>query len=287
MEQEQRQWHFASGSVVNWAHRGARSVAPENTLEAARRGLELGGDGWELDVQFSKDGHPVVMHDLGLLRTSNIGALSEFADMHPKICTELTLSQLQHLRFGKWFGIRDPFGTVASGEVCREDLNAFDRIGVLTLEEALSFSREYGFPVNVELKDMGDRVSAHEVVARVAGVFAEFDMDDLVLVSSFQPNYLPLMSRARPGIRTGLLVGRTWEGGPGMLHDLGATALHPHFSLLNASGVARMRDAGIDVNVYTVNDPEEMKRQMRMGVTGIITDYPQRLKNILEMSAQR
>jgi glycerophosphoryl diester phosphodiesterase len=271
-----------AGRVTNWAHRGARSVAPENTLEAARKGLELGADGWELDVRFSADGRPFLMHDLGMLRTTDIGAHPAFELVRPKICTKLTLARMQSLSFGKWFRIRDPFGTVASEEVGSEDLAAYDRAGVVTLEEALLFSREHGFRVNVELKDMQGWMSARDVVDRVAGIFAELDMDELVLVSSFSPEYLGLMQKRCPGVRTGLLVGRSWRGPVQVLRDLGVSALHPHFSLLDTADVHRMRDARIDINVYTVNDPEEMKRQMCRGVTGIITDYPQRLGLLIE-----
>jgi len=94
--------------VFNIAHRGARSLAPENTISAARKALEVGADGWELDVQMSRDKKMVVIHDESLVRTSNVKEI--FPHREPWLVRDFTLKELQELDFGSWFNETDPFG---------------------------------------------------------------------------------------------------------------------------------------------------------------------------------
>ena len=104
-------WHNRKAPLYI-AHRGARSLAPENTLAAAEKAVQTGAHGWELDVQMTKDGRLAVIHDKNLDRTSNVSRLNRFADRRPWPTHKFTLEELKSLDFGSWFQETDPFGQI-------------------------------------------------------------------------------------------------------------------------------------------------------------------------------
>jgi glycerophosphoryl diester phosphodiesterase len=132
------------------AHRGARSLAPENTLAAAMAAWRLGADGWELDVRMTKDGELILMHDETLSRTTNAPSL--FPNRSPWLVSDFTLEEIKMLDAGSWFVDQDPYGTIAAGEVSPEEAAKFRGEKVPTLKEALALTKELGFWVNIELK---------------------------------------------------------------------------------------------------------------------------------------
>ena len=97
------------------AHRGARSLAPENTLAAARLALAAGARMWEIDVRMSRDGEIVLIHDPNLERTSD--APGKFPGRSPWLVHDFTLDELKTLDFGSWFSETDPFGQIAAGKI--------------------------------------------------------------------------------------------------------------------------------------------------------------------------
>ena len=159
---------------LNLAHRGASAVAPENTLSAFRRAMELGADGVELDVQLSADGALVVCHNYWVDQTSN---------GHGPIAAQ-KLAELKQLDFGGWFGpqfIGEPIPTLDE---------VFDGLPPSAL-------------INVELKSESLRSNGLE--AAVAGLIARRGAHHRVIVSSFNPVALWRMHRLDPRIKTGLL----------------------------------------------------------------------------------
>ena len=269
-----------------WAHRGARSAAPENTMAAARAALEQGAFGWELDVHVTLDGRLVVTHDHGLRRVTDIASRPGMPPRDRHVVDGLTLAQIRELDAGSWFARRDPFGTVASGEVGPELLASYAGEKIPTLDEALVWSRNTGMPVNVEIKDMlgGDDAG---LVRGVAGLIRGLGMEKMVLVSSFRPASLELFRALCPEVPVGLLLDEKASAAPlgeilRRLRDLGARALHPSVRGLEPGRVAAVRAAGFDVNVYTVNREEDMLRLAREGAAGIITDFPARARAVLE-----
>ncbi|MCP4367686.1 MAG: glycerophosphodiester phosphodiesterase, partial [Deltaproteobacteria bacterium] len=92
--------------MLNIAHRGARSIAPENTLEAAQKAYDLGAHMWETDIQITKDEKLVLFHDNSLARTTD--AESRFPDRHPCMFTSFTLDEIRSLDAGSWFVKADP-----------------------------------------------------------------------------------------------------------------------------------------------------------------------------------
>jgi glycerophosphoryl diester phosphodiesterase len=125
------------------AHRGARSLAPENTLAAAIAAWRLGADGWELDVRMTKDGELILMHDETLSRTTNAPSL--FPNRSPWLVSDFTLEEIKMLDAGSWFVDQDPYGTIAVGEVSPEEAAKFRGEKVPTLKEALALTKELGF----------------------------------------------------------------------------------------------------------------------------------------------
>jgi glycerophosphoryl diester phosphodiesterase len=177
---------FEARGCLNIAHRGARSLAPENTLAAAEAGRLAGADGWELDVGLTRDGALVVVHDATLERTSD--ARTRFPDRAPWRVMDFTLAELKGLDFGAWFLAADPFGQVAAGRVANPE--TLRGLAIPTLAEALEFTRDQGWTVNVELKDLDSDPQGLTFPAQAVRLIQELDLVDRVLVSSFNHGYL-------------------------------------------------------------------------------------------------
>lgn len=240
------------------AHRGAKGMAPENTLASARLAHAQGADMWELDVGLSRDNVPMVLHDESLTRTSNVAIIPAFVHRHPWLLEQFSLDELRGLDAGSWF--KPEF----KGE------------GLPTLEEALELSARLKFPVNIELKDYGcSQAALHSVVDQTIGLIARLDMAELVLISSFSQNCLRLVKAGSAHLKLAVLA----ETGDmtdllEACHALGAVAAHPDSVLVTPEGLAALREAGLQVNVWTVNDAAEARRLAEAGATGLITDYP-------------
>ncbi len=268
---------------LNIAHRGARSLAPENTLAAARKALETGADMWELDVGMTADGELIVIHDATLDRTSD--AAFVYPDRHSRDVRTFTLEELRRLDFGSWFVDTDPFGQAAAGAISPEELQSYAGEPVPTLREALLFTRDRGWRVNVEIKDLSWSEGEAGLAARVAALVEELDMADRVVLSSFNHTYLERVREAAPRIVTGVLASEPVQNPESLLRGLGASAFHPRVSTLGPEGIARLRDLGFGVHVWTVNETEEMEALIRAGVSGLFTDFPQVLKVLLDARA--
>ena len=273
-----------SSSVVtkrflNIAHRGARSLAPENTLAAACKALEVGADMWEFDVQMTADGEPIVVHDTTLKRTSNVKDI--FPRRRPWRVHQFTLDEIRQLDFGSWFVEQDPFGRIAAGEVSPADLVSYKRQKAPTLEEALSFTREHGWQANVEIKDLRGKPGNARIVPKVVGLVQRLNMVDTVLISSFNHDYLAQIRATDSHIATGVLISRSPRRPVSLLRQLGAQAYHPPMTSVRLSHMQGLIHLGYRVYVRTVNDRKAMLRLMKGGVSGIFTDFPQVLSSVL------
>ncbi len=241
------------GRPLVFAHRGAKTVAPENTIPAFLKAIELGADGVELDVQFSADGALVVIHGL---------TLDETTDGHGRV-TSHTLEELKALDAGSWFGPE-----FAGTRLC-------------TLEEALDAIGDR-LLINIEAKSfsMGNDGMAEQI----AEIIQQRDLYDQVIVSSFNPFTLRRLKKVDPRIETGLLyapdlpiyLSRAWLR-PWAKPD----ALHPEYVMVDEAYMRWARQKGYPVNVWTVNDPDDMRRMIDLGVNIIVTDYPDRLRALL------
>lgn len=264
---------------LNIAHRGARSLAPENTLAAALKGLEVGADMWELDIQMTADEELVVIHDSTLKRTSNVREV--FPDRKPWLIHEFTLDEIRLLDFGSWFSKKDPFGQIAAGMVAESDLARYVHQQAPTLAEALIFTQEHNWRVNLEIKDLGGNPDPDQVVKKILALVEGLDMLDSVLISSYNQTYLAQVRKVHPHVATGVLVSKPPRRAEELLRQLGAQAYHPRLSAFRPTDIPVLRRQGCRIHVWNVNDRKNMERLVSAGVDGIFTDFPQLLTSVL------
>jgi len=231
------------------AHRGASGYAPENTMAAFHRAVELGASFIETDLQLSRDARFVALHDTSLNRTTN-----GRENVH-----DFTLAELQRLDAGSWF----------SPEFAGERIP--------TLEEILRFAREADVVFYLEVKLSGVWGTEHALVAALT----EAEMLQRIVVLSFDLATLLELRKRNPALLTGYLV--DWPY-PDMLERAvraGARQLAPRADLLTPALIEQARGADLQVVTWTVNEPAQMRHLAGLGVHGIMTDYPDRLKAVL------
>jgi len=278
-------WTHASGNSgpLVIAHRGARSLVPENTLAAARLAWRLGADGWELDVRMTKDGELILMHDETLSRTTNAPSL--FPNRAPWLVSDFTLAEIKMLDAGSWFVDQDPYGTIAAGEVSADEALQFRGEKVPTFKEALALTKELGFWVNIELKSRPSFVlspQAKTMADRTVALIREMGLEKSVLISSFDPAILQYLATVAPEIPRGLLVFWLPRDPVSYLQGIGANALNPRYNLVTEDLLQTLSMAGFQIYIWTVNEPADLQRfSSDSRITGIITDWPQRLLAIL------
>jgi glycerophosphoryl diester phosphodiesterase len=268
-----------SAKPLNIAHRGARSLAPENTMAAARLALAIGADLWELDVAVTADGELVVLHDDTLERTSN--AAEVYPERAPWAAHTFTLEELRALDFGSWFNQSDPFQQIASGAVTEAMQASYIGEPLPTLREALVFTRDNQWRVNVEIKDASGTPGDADVAEKVAALIEELDMVEVTLISSFNHEYLRRVKAASPGIVTAALVSQPAGDPVALVQGLQAAAYNPGLRAIRPEQIPAVRAAGVDVYVWTVNDVATMRALIDNQVSGIFTDFPQLLKELL------
>jgi len=228
------------------AHRGASACRPENTLEAFATAIEQGADAIELDVHLTKDGEIVVAHDAWLERVSNgTGYINDH-----------TLEELKSLDFGK---------QVSNGPVCR----------IPTLSEVFSLVKPSGHFVNVELKTTERQYP--DLPAKLLALAGEYAMGERVIYSSFNHYSLKEIKTRDPKARIGLLYELAMVDPWVYANYLGADAIHPHYFVIAAlpETVERCHEHGVEINVWTVDEPDAVKLMLKCAVDGIITNKPE------------
>lgn len=266
-------------AVLNIAHRGARSLAPENTLAAARKALEIGAEMWELDVSVTADGELYLMHDDTLTRTTNIERV--FPERTSWGCSDLSLPEIRQLEAGSFFVRDDPFGQIAAGKVSAEEQVAMAVEPIPTLREALLFTRDHNWRVNVEIKELPSQMAGFPVVERALALIEALDMGEQVILSSFVHPYLKQAKELNPAITTAVLTETRQPDPAALLQGLESKIYHPWLVMTDADEIQNLRRSNFEVNVWTVNEVADMEWLIQAGVSGIITDFPQRLKELL------
>jgi glycerophosphoryl diester phosphodiesterase len=233
-----------------------------------------------LDVVMSADGELILLHDDTLERTSN--AAEAFPDRHPWNVDDFTMEELGRLDFGSWFVKSDPFGQAAQSKIPADDLDSYAGLPVTTLAEALQFTKDNHWWVNVEIKDASGTEADAVIVSKVVGLVEDLEMQDQVLISSFNHDYLRQVKAINTSLATGVLVNKVVVDPLKLMQELDAQAFHPGRNVTYAKQVQSLRSAGYPINVWTVNEEAEMRALIEMGVTGIITDFPQSMKALLQ-----
>ena len=257
------------------AHRGARSLAPENTLAAARKAHQLGADLWETDVAVAADDQLVLMHDDSMIRTTDVG--DKFPDRVPAAFTTYTLAEIRSLDAGSWFARDDPFGEVATGVVTHRELASYSGERVPTLQEAFELTLELNWFLNLELKvqpvpkDEFDLVGAVLDLADIVGIGPSH-----LLFSSARLPWLKILVQRSPDFEVQGILGLFPED-PMDFSDPFFATYNPRHTRLSIDQIEAQLGLGIKLNPFTVNDDETIARFVEIGVTGLITDFPQRV----------
>lgn len=232
------------------AHRGAAGLAPENTLASIRRAIDDGADWVEVDVQESRDGKVVVVHDSDFMKLAGVDL---------KVW-EGSLEQIRQIDVGSWF---DP---------------AYADQRVPTLAEVLEEVRGRSRLV-IELKYYGyDR----QLEQRVVDLVEAAGMVEDVVIMSLEYAGIEKIRLLRPGWVVGLLSAQAL----GNLAQLDVDFLAVNSSMATANFVRRSRESGKRVFVWTLNDAVSISRMMSLGVDGIITDEPRMARRVVAERAE-
>lgn len=266
--------------TLNIAHAGASSIAPQNTLAAARAAFDLGADVWGVDVRLTGDEVFVLMHDETLERTTD--AKKRFPSRAPWCVESFTLDEIRTLDAGSWFVRDDPFGQIGTGRLGAADLEGFIGEPVPTLREALEFVAEHQWLIDIEIKPV--EASDHEWLARqLLDLITEAGIEDRAMISSFDHEILRAVRQLDPSIPIGVLAIFAPQDPVTYLTELSADIYLPSLVGYTDDLLRDLSEAGIGVHVWTYNAEDQLERLARTpGVTGIYTDFPQRLERILE-----
>ncbi len=232
------------------AHRGASGHAPENTIASFQRAVELGSTFIETDLHVTRDGHFVAIHDDTVDRTTNgSGEVRNF-----------TLDELRRLDAGLWFD--------------REFMGE----RVPTLEEIIEFSGKHDVVFYLELKYLAVTGMDHALAAALGKVKSAAR----TIVISFDASALASLRRIDPAIMMGLLVEDARPDSIRAALALGARQLCPESSRVDGKFVEQAHRSDLPVVTWTVNAAENMRAMIANRVDGIMTDFPDRLRAVIE-----
>jgi glycerophosphoryl diester phosphodiesterase len=226
------------------AHRGAGKLAPENTLAAFRLGAAHGYRAFECDVKLSTDGVPFLLHDATLERTTSGQGTAG----------QLPWAALSQLDAGSWHS------RAHAGEP------------IPTLAGLARFILANGHQLNIEIKPTpGQETITGQVVAQQAAALWKGQTVP-PLLSSFRPESLLAARDAAPQLPRALLLDSLWPGWADVAAQIGCTAIVTNHKLMDADLRQQAGDAGWLAMVYTVNEPDDARRLLALGVDGLITD---------------
>ncbi|MBM7096703.1 glycerophosphodiester phosphodiesterase [Bacillus sp. H-16] len=290
MEQDENEGEFEAERTENEvkviAHRGASGHAPEQTMPALNKAVKMESDWMELDIQMTADGELVAFHDDEVDRTTD--GEGEVGDY--------TLEELKELDAGSWFNEEYP-------EKADE---SYEGAEILTLEEIFD---EFGSDVNYYLETKSTYLNddMEEPLVEMIEEYG-FDEKDNVIIQSFHQDSLKEVHERNESIPLVQLL--WWEvdeetgekeewlditPAPSEMTEEDfeeisqyAVGIGPHLEyydgteVIDEDFVQRAREHDFMVHVYTLNEKEDMERLMDWGVTGIFTDFPDRLHNVLD-----
>lgn len=236
------------------AHRGARREAPENTIPAFERAMQMGVDGIECDIMLTADRVPVISHD----------------DRIEKLSTTF-----RHIH-------KTPYKSLATIDVGSRFSERFTGTHIPILSDLLSLFRPTSMLLNLELKMQPQKPNGIEKI--VADTVHEFNMDDQVIISSFSPMILWRMKQVAPHLRRALL---TEPKAFFFLHMrffakvLQVWGIHPSLSAIDRKLIEVARKEDWQVMTWTLNSPAAFAQALKLDVDGIITDDPPLLQQWL------
>ena len=259
----------------NIAHRGARSLAPENTMAAFIKAWQVGAHGIETDVSVSSDGVLILFHDKTFKRTTDIKKV--YPERQDDALHTFSWAEIEKLDAGSWFVETDPFDTITQGEVAVDELNGFIAARVPTLEELLIFVKEKAMFVNIEIKPLPRLNSSFPIVENVLALLDKHQLDThLFSISSYYHPFLTQIQSLNPAVEVNALIGEEENG----VQEWGNYEFRIYNANVDRIDVIQLEEAQkrkCRINLYTVNQLTDMQHYLTLGVDKIITDYPQLL----------
>ena len=226
------------------AHRGASGYAPENTEASILEGLKRGCDGFEVDVQLTKDDKVVVFHDWSLERTSDGSGFLK----------DKTLSELKTLDIGIWFS------------------EEFKGGKVLTLEELLGIIPKEKL-LNIEIKVRhGEINQIEEKVVEILERHARINSN--IIISSFDHRVIKKIKEIKPEIQVGLLITAGLLDIQDYISNFDLYSVHCGGEFISKINVDELKKNNVKTYAWTVNTAEEAEILDSFGIDGIITNYP-------------
>ncbi|ASB91451.1 glycerophosphodiester phosphodiesterase [Bacillus sonorensis] len=254
--------------ILNVAHRGASGHAPEHTLLAYKLGQRMKGDYIEIDLQMTKDGRLIAMHDETLDRTTNGTGLVK----------DHTLKEIKQLDAGSWFNEKYP-------ELAKKE---YVGLKVPTLEEVIqTFGKNARYYIETKSPEVYPQMEE-----KLLNTLNKYKLtgpnvhSNKVIIQSFSPESLNIIHQLNPAIP---LVQLLWYDGPASITDdelkaykTYSVGLGMNFDQIDQAYVQKVRKAGLLIHPYTVNEKEDMRRLLDWGVTGMFTNFPDRLQQVLQ-----
>lgn len=237
--------------VLSIAHRGSSGEAPENTMAAFKLAIEERADAIELDVHLSKDQHIIVCHDDSVNRTTN--GTGSIGDM--------TVDELKRLDAGAWFK------PVFAGET------------LPLLEEVFELVPEH-IMINIEIKNS----HGGQMLSRISEYIKRYNRAESVVVSSFDHRCLKQLKVLDPTIRIGVLLSHQLVDVAQYMDLMGVEvySIHPNHKLADSEELLRLSEKGYKVFPYTIDQDSQFQEVIDAGASGIITNYPGKLKRLLQ-----
>jgi len=262
------------------AHRGASSLAPENTIEAGIAALDYDSVvGWEVDIRISIDGVPFLMHDDTLLRTTNIS--DHFPNRKFDKAETFTISELRELDAGTWFIKKDPFGTISDGIISDLKAESYRGIKIPTFEEILNFTRDNDLFLDF---DPYRPESSHPFYDEFYEILLNMTIDsgvnlDKIMIPTSNSEWIEMINNRAPEI----LLGMT--GSPSEVDFVSS----PHnYSYINTgdtysnNGYRALYKANISIMVYTIEAKERHSQLWCLGVKWVKTNSPYKFNDLEE-----
>jgi glycerophosphoryl diester phosphodiesterase len=261
-------------------HRGARGHAPENTLPGFERALAIGVDTLELDVGVTRDGVVVIHHDRRLNPDLARGPDGNWIAAPGPTIHSLTYAELQRYDVGR---IR-PGSEYAQQFPHQKPL---DGTRIPRLAELFELAAKSRVRFNIETKlspEAPDETLAPEPFARaLLAEVRKAGVERRTTIQSFDFRTLAVVQREAPGVGTAYLTSRKkGEAVPRMVHEAKGTIWSPSWRDLDAQAIAVAHGLGLQVIPWTVNEPADIARMLDMKVDGIISDYPDRVREALK-----
>lgn len=278
--------HRGPEGIELHGHRGARGLVPENTIPSFRRALDLGVTTLELDVVLAGDGTVVVSHEPWMMREKcrapDGGWLPADASRAHNLY-EMAYDRIAAYDCGRTLGDFPEQEAVSAPKPRLRD--------VVAMAEDYAAAHDRG-PVfyNVEIKSRPEWEGTFQpepapYVRRVLAVVTDEDVAPRTTIQSFDPRILEATHRQNDVVRIAFLVGT--GGDDGIEENLAPLSFvpdvySPNAALVDEALVAAVHDRGLKLVPWTINEPDTMRRLLRLGVDGLITDYPDRARSVID-----